>query len=120
MTTTKLISKVLDYAKINKSGFTLNIKTLEPIKSRYVASYKETQDSFSANDLQSVIAHALTHNNIVGGWYNNKDKRYYFDSNKIFDDLDEAIQFGLDNSQLAIFDIDNTNEIRLDNKTQTA
>ena len=109
-----LATKVLEYAKKNQNGFTLNIRTLEPIQTGYVASYKETQNSFSATDLQSVVNHALNHDGIIGGWYNKENGRYYFDSNKVFNNITEAIQFGFENEQLAIFDIDTLHEIRLD------
>ena len=111
----ELATKVLEYAKSNKDGFTLNINTLEPIQTGYVASYKATQNSFSETDLQSVVNHALNHDGIVGGWYNSKDKKYYFDSNKVFNNISEAIKFGFENEQIAIFDIDTLHEIRLDN-----
>ena len=109
-----LASKVLKYAETNKEGFTLNIKTLEPVTSGIVVSYKATQSSFSENDVLSVINHALKHDCVVGGWYNSEDKRFYFDSNKIFSNIAKAINFGIENEQIAIFDIDNLHEIRLD------
>jgi hypothetical protein len=117
-----LVSKVLEFAETHKDGFTLDIRTLRPITTGIVASYKATQNSFSANDLQSVVNHALSHDGVVGGWYNTEDGRYYFDSNKVFNinDLAEAIEFGLNNEQHAIFDIDNLQEIRLNEQSQIA
>lgn len=120
MTINDLASKVAKFAETNKDGFTLCINTLKPITSGIAASYKATQNSFSETDLQSVISHALSHGGVVGGWYNSKDGKYYFDSNKVFktNELAEAIQFGLNNEQIAIFDIDNLQEIRLDKQTK--
>lgn len=118
MKTKELVKKVLEHATSNKSGFTLNIKTLEPIQSGYVASYKATQNSFSATDLQSVITHAIRHEGIVGGWYNTKDKKYYFDSNKVFNNIVEAIEFGMDNEQIAIFDLNNNKPIGLNTESK--
>ena len=117
-----LVSKVLEFAEANKDGFTLNIRTLQPVTSGFVVSYRDTQNSFSANDLQSVVAHALTHDCVVGGWYNTEDGRYYFDSNKVFavSELSEAIQFGIENEQIAIFSLDSVCEIRLNNQSLTA
>lgn len=117
-----LASKVLEFASNNKEGFTLNISTLVPVTSGIVVSHKATQNSFTETDLQSVINHALKHDGVVGGWFNEADGKYYFDSNKVFNanELYDAIAFGLDNDQIAIFDIDNMREIRLDGKEQTA
>ena len=109
-----LASIVFNFAQSNKEGFTLNINTLERVKTGFVASYKATQNSFSENDLQSVINHALSHDGIIGGWYNSENGRYYFDSSKVFNNLAKAIKFAVENEQLAIFDLDNFHEIRLD------
>ena len=102
--------------------FTLNVRTLQPVATGFVVSYKATQNSFSETDLQSVVAHALKHDGVVGGWYNSKDGRYYFDSNKVFkpNKLSEAIEFGLENEQLAIFSLDDLQEIRLYEQSQIA
>lgn len=117
-----LAKQVFAFAQTNKDGFTLNLKTFRPVTAGIVASYSATQNSFSENDLQSVIYHALTHDGIVGGWYNSKDGKYYFDSNKVFkySELTEAIEFGIANKQCAIFDIDNLEEIRIDSQVLTA
>ena len=119
MNINQLVSKVLAFAASNKQGYTLNIRTLEPIKSGYVVSYKETQDSFSAIDVLYVIAHALKHDGIVGGWYNEKNNRYYFDSNKVFDNEKDAINFGKENEQLSIFNLNTGEPIWLDNQAFT-
>ena len=117
-----LASKVLKIAETNKEGFTLNINTLTLVNTGIVASYKATQNSFTENDLLSVINHALNHDGIVGGWLNETDGKYYFDSGKVFkaNDLAGAVAFGLNNDQLAIFDIDNMQEIRLNNEVVMA
>ena len=109
-----LTDKILDFAKNNKDGFTLNIRTMELVTAGYMVSYKETQNSFKDIDIQRVISHALKHDCVVGGWFNETDGKYYFDSSKVFDNLEDAIDFGIKNEQLAIFDIDNMREIRLD------
>lgn len=113
-----LASKIYNFAQSNKQGFTLNINTLKPVTTGIVVSYKDTQNSFSETDLQSVINHAITHDCVVGGWFNSKDKKYYFDSSKVFNsnELNEAIEFGLDNEQEAIFNLDTGKEIWLNEK----
>jgi fructokinase len=49
----------------------------------------------------------------IGGWYDNESGKYYFDATEIFSDKDAAIEAGLRNGQIAIFDLGNLNEIRL-------
>jgi len=50
---------------------------------------------------------------VVGGWKNSDNRKYYFDSITVFENRDEAIRFGKENNQLAIFDLDSLTEIRL-------
>lgn len=114
--TKALIEKVWEYANINPNGFTLNLETMKPIKYGISVAYLETQDSFDKEGLEIVINHAVRNNKIVGGWLNEDNKLYYFDSVKIFknSDLDKAITFAKQNKQLAIFDLTNLKEIRIE------
>ena len=109
-----ITEKVLDYAAKNKSGFSLNINTLQPVSSGYVVAYEETQDSHTAIEVQNVIIHALMNNCVVGGWFNDKNKKFYFDSSKVFSNVRNAIDFAIKNNQLAIYDIDNNHTIWMD------
>ena len=53
------------------------------------------------------------HENKVGGWLNEENNQFYFDSIKIFTNLEEAKQFGRENKQIAIFDIGQMRLIKL-------
>lgn len=109
-----LIDKVYQIAKNNPSGFTINLNSLQFITSGYVAAYKATQNSFGLSGLQNAINYALSvGSNIVGGWYNSANDMFYFDASKTFDNLKDAADFGLENEQLAIFNLNNSQEIRL-------
>lgn len=109
----ELIDSVWEYAKNNPNGFTLNIETKKAITFGISVAYKETQDSFGKESLEKVIRHALENFKTVGGWQD--DENYYFDSVKIFknSELNQAIEFGKENDQIAIFDLTNLKEIRL-------
>ena len=52
-----------------------------------------------------VVKHALQHDGYVGGWLNNENQLYYFDSTRLFpkDQLEEALKFGKENGQLSVF-----------------
>jgi len=54
--------------------------------------------------LEYVITHALQHESYVGGWFDSVTGLYYFDSTRIFpeDQLNETIQFGIENGQQSI------------------
>lgn len=110
----QLIDRVWEYSKNNPYGFTLNIETFRPIKFGICVAYSETQNSFGKDGLRTVINHALKHNKIVGGWLNEDNGFYYFDSCRIFKDLEKAIEFAKQNKQLAIFDLTNLREIKIE------
>lgn len=48
-----------------------------------------------------------------GGWYNSEDGQYYFDATMIFNTKAEALRAARANSQYAIYDLNNGEEIRL-------
>lgn len=109
------IDRVWEYSKNNPEGFTLNIETLKAVKFGIVVAYKDTQNSFGKEALKQVINHSLKHNKIVGGWLNEDNKMYYFDSIRVFknSELQLAIEFAKQNEQLAIFDLTNLIEIKI-------
>ena len=49
----------------------------------------------------------------VGGWLNEENDSFYFDSIRIFTNLEEAKQFGRENKQIAIFDLTHLRLIKL-------
>lgn len=110
-----LFDRVLEYSKNNPNGFTLNIENFKPVKFGVIVAFKETQNSFGESGLQNVIDHAVRTEKMVGGWLNVENGLYYFDSVKVFknSELNEAIQFGIENEQIAIFDLTNLKEIRI-------
>lgn len=111
---TLLTEKVYHIAKNNPSGFTINLNSLQLISSGYVAAYKATQNSFGLSGLQNAINYAFSvGSNIVGGWYNCANDMFYFDASKTFENINEAAIFGIENQQIAIFDLNENKEIQL-------
>lgn len=108
-----MLQTIQTIAEANPYGFTYNIRTNSFVKYGYVVAYQETQDSFGEEGLKKVLEHALSHGGIIGGWLNSENKRYYFDSCRVFKKREEALEFGRQNKQLAIFDLTNLEEIRL-------
>lgn len=110
-----LTDRVWEYAKKNPEGFTLDLETMKPVKYGVIVAFKETQNSFGKESLNKVLQHALENDKKIGGWLNDENGNYYFDSIKIFKNAEirEAIEFGIKNDQIAIFDLTNLREIRL-------
>lgn len=112
---TTTTAAILAIAAANPEGFTIDKNTLQPIKHGYAVAVKETQNSFDLEGLTKVIKYAQNHNSIqaLGGWYNSKNGRFYFDAVKIITDFETAKIEAVNNNQLAFFDLDNLEEIEL-------
>lgn len=61
----------------------------------------------------SLIHSYLGKSEVIGAWLNTDNNMVYFDSSRIFTDRSQAEEFGRENKQLAIWDLDNNCEIRL-------
>lgn len=110
---TNLKKAIEEIAKENPDGFTVELTTLKKVTNGIVVAYIETQNCFDSDGLERVLKHAKANSNVVGGWLNEENNKYYFDSCKVFSDRNEAIEFGIKNKQIAIFDITNLELIKL-------
>lgn len=110
-----MIIEILKIAEVNKEGFTIEVPTLEHVTTGIVVAHKETQNSFDNDGLQKCLKHALSHDKVVGGWFNEENSKFYYDSCKVFksDQRAKAIEFGKENDQIAIFDLTNLELIKL-------
>jgi fructokinase len=105
--------KIKKIAILNPDGFTIELPTLKPVISGIIAAHIETQDCFGDDGLEKVIEHALNHDKVMGGWLNEDNNQYYYDSCKVFRVEEEAIKFGHENKQIAVFDLDKLKLIKL-------
>ena len=105
LTDKELVNVIYAMGQMYPDGFTLDLNTMrQPTEGLYV-SYKATQNSFDRKSLPAVIKHARAHQNLVGGWYNAEEDRYYFDSNRKFpeDSLAAAVEFARANDQHTVY-----------------
>lgn len=119
-----IISALAAIAAQNPEGYTVNAATLQPMTSGYAVALAVTQDSFGAEGLAKVVDVIAKMQNqgeasrfdglAFGGWYDSKSGRYYYDATVIVKDRTEALELARVNGQLAIFDLDNLEEIRFD------
>lgn len=99
----------------NADGFTVDAVTLEPVTKGYAVSLAATQNSFGAEGLARVIDYVTAHDdvNAYGGWLNSDNNQYYYDATVICDTREEAETQARLNNQIAYFDLENMEEIRL-------
>jgi hypothetical protein len=109
MNTTKIIIALSTIAALNKDGYTVDARTLQPIKRGYAVAVADTQNFFGLEGLANVVKYVSEHSEIkaFGGWYNRDNNQFYFDATVIVDDLGVALELGRINKQIAIFDLAN-------------
>lgn len=117
-----VISSVAAIAALNPEGFTVNAATLQPVTTGYAVAMKTTQNSFGNEGLAkvaNVIEELQASGNLngralaFGGWYDSESGLFYYDATLIYQDREKAIEAGRANEQIAIFDLENLEEIRL-------
>lgn len=112
---TTILTTLAAFAAANKDGYTVNAQTLEPVTTGYAVAVAATQDSFGPEGLAKVVKYVGEHSevNAFGGWYNSENGEYYYDATIIVESLEQAVELGRANDQIAIFDLANCKEIRL-------
>lgn len=105
LTDKELVNVIYAMGQMFPDGFTLDLNTMRQPNEGIFVSYKATQNSFDRKSLPAVIKHARAHQNIVGGWYNVEEDKYYFDSNRKFpeDSLAAALAFARENDQHTVY-----------------
>ena len=114
--TWRVVERVWRYSATHPDGFTLNVSTMDEPTEGICVGYAATQDCHSREGLDYVVSHALEHDGYVGGWLDQTDSLYYFDSVRIFpeSEREEALKFARDNGQIAVFVLSSGEEIRLE------
>lgn len=112
---TIVLIALANIAIANKEGYTVNAATLQPVKTGYAVAVADTQNSFGLEGLANVVKYVEEHPeiNAFGGWYNSENGKFYFDATIIVDDLNQALELGRVNKQIAIFDLKNSLPIDL-------
>ena len=99
-----LIDQLQVIAQENPSGFTVSLPNLQFITRGWVVAKKETQNSFGLEGLNRALEVALKTSKTIGGWQD--EELFYWDAVMVFNNEDEATQAGIENEQLAIYNIE--------------
>jgi len=120
MKTQQTIKHLKNFIKTNKDGFTLKYSTLKPIKK--FKGYCVSITNLKGISLKPLIKQILItaksfkqiHKNLyVGGWFNNENKTFYLDLTLIIDNEQTARQTAQLFNQIAIFNLNTFQEIKL-------
>ena len=113
------IITVAAIAALNPEGFTISAKNLEPVTSGYAVALAETQNSFGNEGINRVLnTIEAGRADAIGGWLDTQTGLYYYDAVRIYTDINAAYQAARDNDQLAFFDLDKLEEIRVINSLE--
>ena len=111
-----LVTAALECAKQNPDGFTIAPDMLtQPTEGYAVAMWTDKENKGTIGFL-NMLAYCLEYNRHFGGWLDKKTGTTHWDAVKIFPvgQLKEATIFAEKEQQLALFDLSNGVEIRLD------
>ena len=110
-----IISALAAVAALNPEGYTVDAATLQPVCKGYAVAFAATQNSFGPEGLARVVDFVANNEkaNAFGGWLDVETGLYYYDAVAIIMDRKEAERLGRANGQIAIFDLENLQEIRL-------
>lgn len=100
---------LMQIARENPEGFTVYLHNLQPVRSGWSVGLKETQNSHGLEGLRNALIVSRQRTGFIGGW--NADGKFWWDAVQIFEDEQQATEFGIENGQIAIYQIE-TNRLK--------
>lgn len=101
MTKEEKLKKIADE---NPRGFTVWTTDLSPVKKGWVVAMKETQNSFGDAGLKKALEVAEKTSKVIGGW--KEKQQFYWDAVLLYQNEQEATIAGIENQQIAIYNIE--------------
>ena len=105
----ELLEQLRDLSS-RKERFTFDVKSRCLVRNGVVSAYRATKGDHYA-ELRDVLAHALSHEGIVGAWRDPATQRVQYDSCRIFTDMSNAKRFAELQGQRSVFDLERNEEI---------
>ncbi|MBB2148791.1 hypothetical protein [Pedobacter gandavensis] len=102
-----IIERLKEIAEENPNGFTVYTTNLEPVKKGWIVAQIETQNCFGDEGLKKALEVALKTSQVLGGW--KEEDLFYWDAVIIFNNEEEATRSGIENKQIAIYQIETNN-----------
>ena len=101
-----------------KDRFTFDLRGECQVYAGIVSAYRATEDSDHFIELPAVIAHALANDGIVGARKDPMDGKTYYDSCRIFTDLDQALRFARQERQRSVFNLNRNEEVQVGSRVR--
>lgn len=110
-----LAMALMNIAAANTEGYTVDATTLQPVTSGYAVAVADTQNSFGEEGCKRVVNYVTSNEyiNAFGGWLNTENNEFYFDATIICSSKEEAEALARANDQIAYFDLNNMEEVRI-------
>ena len=109
-----ILAAVIAAANECPEGFTLDLETFNFASSGVAVALEATQNSHGTEGLCKVIDYCINNNiRYIGGWFDNASSKFYYDATIVVNDRVQAMELGRINHQIAIFDLNALEEIRL-------
>lgn len=102
-----LLEKIKRIAEKNKKGFTVHTYGLDRPINGFCVAYIDTQNCHDDEGLKKAIAHAQVHSQVLGGWYHEEGKKFYYDSVRVFHTKQAAIEAAIRERQIGYYDLKN-------------
>ena len=115
-----MLKSLVNYIKAN-GGATYNLNSNNYMESGFMCAKAENEyiidGQVTAEHLQNYITKygkdLQKENANLGAWYNTENGKTYLDTSFRFENLQDAVEFGRKNNQLAIFNLNTFEEYRL-------
>lgn len=115
----KVIERLAELAQ-RRDRFTYDLRGECLVDRGIVSAYRATQDSQHFTDVPAVILHALSHDGIVGAWKDPADGTVYYDSCRLFTDLNHALRFAREQYQRSVYNLNRDEEVPVDGEPLAA
>ena len=120
---TESVQGLQSFIRNNPDGFTLNPRTFEPVSGGFVVAPLKEAEVIVGQDLPEEVILGYIEDNkdisratgkpvYLGGWFDSESQQYFLDNTLIVPTAEEALYIAEAADQLAIFDLNNFEEIR--------
>ena len=106
------ILKLMNKGKSHPQGFTVDLQG-NHITTGFAVARLETQNSHGEQGAARVLAYATENNCYIGGWLDTETNKYYFDAVDVYTSESQAIAIAIKREQIAVYDLEEDEEIRL-------